>query len=78
LRLSLAALCHDARAQLSRIQAKTLVLIGEYDPLLTVDSQRVLLAALPHAEYALIDGAGHDLSVEAPEATAARVLAHIL
>jgi pimeloyl-ACP methyl ester carboxylesterase len=75
--LCLAALRHDARRELFKLHADTLVLIGEYDPILTVDSQRVLLGALPHAQYALIERAGHDLSVEAPEQTAARVLAHV-
>jgi pimeloyl-ACP methyl ester carboxylesterase len=63
---------------LAEIRADTLVLIGELDPLLTIESQRELLAALPNARYELIAGAGHDLSIEAPEATAARVLSHLL
>jgi 3-oxoadipate enol-lactonase len=78
LALAKAAASHDVRARLSSIRAETLVLIGEYDPLLTVESQRELLAGLPRAEYELIAGAGHDLSVEAPEPTARRVLAHVL
>ena len=77
LSLSLAAARHDVRKQLHRIQAETLVLIGEYDPLLTVESQRKLLHALPQARYALVEGAGHDVSLEAPERTAALVLGHI-
>lgn len=76
--LSLAALRHDVRRELPRLRAETLVLIGEYDPILSVESQRALLAALPNAQYALLERAGHDLSVEAPEGAAARVLAHIL
>jgi 3-oxoadipate enol-lactonase len=78
LALAAAAASHDVRHRLSAIQAETLVLIGEYDPLLTVESQRELLRGLPRAHYELIQGAGHDLSVEAPEATALRVLAHVL
>lgn len=78
LTLALAALRHDARAQLQHIVAETLVLIGEYDPLLTVESQRTLLRALPRASYALVEAAGHDVSLEAPERTAAHVLNHIL
>lgn len=77
LSLSLAALRHDVRHELARIHAPTLVLFGEYDPILSVESQRVLLQALPNAQYTLIEGAGHDLSVEAPERAAARVLAHV-
>lgn len=78
LALAAAAASHDVRRKLATIRAETLVLIGEYDPLLTVDSQRVLLGGLPNARYELIEGAGHDVSVEAPELTARRVLAHIL
>ena len=78
LALAAAAALHDVRGELSRIRAQTLVLVGEYDPLLTVESQRELLAGLPHAHFELIVGAGHDVSVEAPEATAARVLLHVL
>lgn len=78
LSLAGAAASHDARRQLSTIRAETLVLIGEYDPLLTIDSQRELLRELPRARYELIEGAGHDVSVEAPAKTAARVLAHLL
>lgn len=78
LSMSLAAARHDARDQLHRVQAQTLVLIGEYDPLLTVESQRKLMHALPNASYALVEGAGHDISLEAPERTAAQVLSHVV
>jgi len=78
LSLAGAAARHDIRGQLGAVRAETLVLIGEYDPLLTVDSQRQLLGGLPSAHYELVTGAGHDVSVEAPNVTASRVLAHIL
>jgi 3-oxoadipate enol-lactonase len=76
--LALAAATHDVHHALGRIRANTLVLVGEHDPLLTVASQRELLGSIPHAHFELIAGAGHDVSVEAPEVTALRVLSHVL
>jgi pimeloyl-ACP methyl ester carboxylesterase len=78
LTLLLAAARHDVRERLSEIQARVHVLIGEYDPLLTIDSQRVLLKRLHHASYEVIRGAGHDVSAEAPQRTAERVLASLV
>lgn len=69
-----AAARHDVRARLHEIAAPTLVIAGEYDPLLTKDSQRRLLAEIPRATFEVIAGAGHDLSIEAPEQTAEHVL----
>jgi len=77
LSLLAAAAFHDVRARLSEIGAPTLVLIGEYDPFLTLPSQRELLRGIHQASFEIILGAGHDVSVEAPETTAARVLEHI-
>lgn len=68
---------HDARSRLHDIKAETLVLFGENDPLLTFASQVELMQSIPNASHRVIPGAGHDLSVEAPEETAALVLAHI-
>lgn len=75
--LALAALRHDVRRELPRLRAETLLLFGEYDPILSIRSQRELLAGLPRAQLTVIEQAGHDLSVEAPERSAARVLAHV-
>lgn len=72
-----AAARHDARDRLHDIVAQTMVLVGEYDPLLTVASQRKLLANIPHATFDLISGAGHDLSLEAPQESAQHVLRFI-
>jgi pimeloyl-ACP methyl ester carboxylesterase len=77
LTLLLAAARHDVRERLHEIEARVLVLIGEYDPLLTIDSQRLLLQRLRHASYEVIRGAGHDLSAEAPGTTAERVIASL-
>jgi len=74
LMLVAAAVIHDVRSHLHEITAEVLVLIGERDPLLTLESQRSLLGRLPRATYEVLLGAGHDLSTEAPHRTAARVL----
>lgn len=72
-----AAARHDVRARLGEISAPTLVIAGEHDPLLTQKSQRKLLANIPGAKLEVVAGAGHDLSIEAPEETAERVLAFL-
>ena len=76
-RLLLAAARHDARADLSRISAPTLVLLGERDPLPTRDSQQELLAAIPDVSREFVADTGHDLSAESPAVTAERVLAFL-
>lgn len=75
--LLLAAATHDVVAVLQKITATVLVLIGEYDPLLTLESQKRLLHQLKDASYDLLLGAGHDVSAEAPRVTAHRVLTSI-
>ncbi len=77
LTLLAAAARHDVRAQLPKIAAATLVLVGAHDPFLTLQSQRELLGRIPDARFDVIAGAGHDVSAEAPDATATRVLAHL-
>jgi pimeloyl-ACP methyl ester carboxylesterase len=50
----------DITAELSRIASRTLILWGEYDPLLPLDRGYRLQAALPEAQFAVIRGAGHN------------------
>ncbi|MGZ3477912.1 MAG: alpha/beta fold hydrolase [Polyangiales bacterium] len=71
-----AAARHDARAVLPRIAAPTLVLAGSRDRLAVPHAQRRLARAIPGARYEEID-AGHDLTLEAPLETAARVAAFV-
>jgi pimeloyl-ACP methyl ester carboxylesterase len=75
--LMLAAARHDVRTQLPNISAPTLLLAGERDPILTLSTQQELLHGIPDARLESIPKAGHDISVEAPEATAERVIAHV-
>jgi pimeloyl-ACP methyl ester carboxylesterase len=70
-----AAARHDARSEMHRIAAPTLVLTGRRDALASPRSQRWLARAVPHARFETLD-AGHDLSLEAPEETAAAVTRH--
>ena len=71
-----ASLLHDVRARAHAIAAETLVLAGIRDALLEPDEQLAFARRLPRARFDAID-AGHDVSAEAPEETAARVLAHV-
>jgi pimeloyl-ACP methyl ester carboxylesterase len=73
-----AALAHDVDARLGGIRAETLVLAGAADTLLPVATQRDLAARLVRSRFVVVPDAGHDLSVEAPEAVAAAVLAYVL
>jgi 3-oxoadipate enol-lactonase len=68
---------HDIRSRLRDIKAETLLLFGENDMLLTFESQVELMRGIPNAGFRVINGAGHDISIEAPAETAARVLEHI-
>jgi pimeloyl-ACP methyl ester carboxylesterase len=73
--LALAAGLHDVRRHLGRIRAATLVLAGDDDSLLGTDAPRALAAAIRGADFAIIPGSGHDLTLEQPLVTAARVAA---
>ncbi|MEO7110562.1 MAG: alpha/beta fold hydrolase [Polyangiaceae bacterium] len=72
-----AAARHDVRRHLATIEADTLVLLGEHDPLLTLESQQEMLEELPRSTFHVVKGAGHDVSAEAPRVVAARVLEHL-
>ncbi len=74
LRHAFAGLLHDARSQLKSIRATTLVLAGQLDRLLGVEPSRELAAQIPHARFEIVAAAGHDLTLEQPEATASRLL----
>lgn len=70
---ALAGLLHDARRELGRIHAPTLVLAGRNDHLLGLEAPRALAAGIPGATFEVIADAGHDLTLEQPSVTAARV-----
>ena len=51
------------------------MLAGDHDALLGTEAPRALAAAIPGAELAIVAESGHDLTLEQPVATAARVAA---
>jgi 3-oxoadipate enol-lactonase len=73
LKHAVAGISHDARAELRRIEAPTLVLAGEDDTMLGTAAPRALSDAIPGATFQLIAGSGHALTLEQPTVTAARV-----
>jgi 3-oxoadipate enol-lactonase len=70
-----AGLFHDARRELNAISAPTLVLVGADDLLLGTEAARALARAIPGAHFAIVANSGHDVTLEQPADTAARVLA---
>jgi 3-oxoadipate enol-lactonase len=58
----------DSTPLLREINVPTLVIAGEDDAIVPVDSARVLSESIPSAELAVIRGAGHLSNLEAPEA----------
>jgi pimeloyl-ACP methyl ester carboxylesterase len=73
---ALAGLLHDARGVLDRIDAPTLVLAGADDRLLGSAPSRDLAAGIDRADFEIIADAGHDVTLEQPLASAARVATH--
>ncbi len=69
-----AAVRHDAKAELHRIQAPTLVLAGDHDELIGADPPVALASAIRGARLEIIVDAGHDITLEQPVATAQRVV----
>lgn len=70
---------HDPKlkGRLHRIDVPTLVLWGAQDRIVTPDYGRAYAAAIPGAQFALIDEAGHFPHVEQPDEFAKRVLAFV-
>jgi 3-oxoadipate enol-lactonase len=74
LKQAAAAALHEANDRLYSITAPTLVLAGERDELIGLEPQRELARAIPGARFRIVEEAGHDLTLEAPLATAETVL----
>jgi pimeloyl-ACP methyl ester carboxylesterase len=60
-------------AELARIRARTLLLVGEHD-LIKPEHTREIAAAIPHAQVETIAGATHGLPLEKPNLVAARIV----
>jgi len=71
---ALAAARHDVRAELHTIHVPTLVLAGDRDHLLGLDAGCDVARRIPGAQRIVIQGAGHDLTLERPHETAQLVL----
>lgn len=73
-----AAARHDARAEIHRIRCPTLVLAAKDDPLLALPAEEALARRIPGATFDVISPSGHDMSLEQPVVTAARVTEFLL
>ena len=69
------ALLHrpDARPHLGAIACPTLVMVGRQDSYSPLSVHQEIAAAIPGAELAVIENAGHMVMVEAPDAVTARL-----
>jgi pimeloyl-ACP methyl ester carboxylesterase len=63
----LAVASEDLRRELPEIRAETLIVWGAQDTLAPLRTGKVLALKLPRARLAVIEGAGHELMLEAPE-----------
>ena len=75
--LAAAAARHDTREHLGALDHPTLVLTGSADAIIAPAVQAELAAAIRGARHHTIEGAGHDLTIERPEATAEEVRAFV-
>lgn len=78
LKHAVAAARHDARDELHRIAARTLVLSGDHDELIGPEPAAALAEAIPGARLEVLADAGHALTLEQPEATAKAVADFLL
>ena len=67
---------HDTRAILPSIDVPTLVLVGSVDDETPIAYAQAIVDLMPDARLHVIDGAGHLLNLEAPEAVNEAILAH--
>jgi pimeloyl-ACP methyl ester carboxylesterase len=51
----------DRRPALSTISAKTLVIHGAEDPLISPEASKEIATAIPGAKFVLVDGMGHGI-----------------
>lgn len=63
----------NIEADLKNIKNNILVLHGELDPVIPVDTARVLAAGLPQARLEVVKNHGHSLNVEDPELFVSKV-----
>jgi pimeloyl-ACP methyl ester carboxylesterase len=73
LKHALAGALHDARGDLGRIRAPTLVLAGQDDALLGTEAPRALSDGISRSTFEIVADSGHDLALEQPLVTGTRV-----
>src|SRR5205807_555684 len=59
---------------LARLDAPVMMLAGERDHLVPLDTARALASGIPSAQLRILAGVGHDLPLEAPEAVASAIV----
>jgi len=64
---------YDARPDLPRIAAETLVIAGTHDPGATPQDGLALIGAIPRADLMVIEDAGHQACLQQPDAFASAV-----
>jgi 3-oxoadipate enol-lactonase len=67
----------DFHADLHRIPAPTLVVVGDEDPVATPETTDTLLQGIPNARLLSVPCAGHLVNVEQPDAFTGALLAHL-
>lgn len=72
--LAAAAALHDARERIGEVRAQTLVLSGGADDLILAKVQAAMGDRMMHARQVVLEGVGHDVTLEAPDHAAAAVL----
>jgi pimeloyl-ACP methyl ester carboxylesterase len=75
--LAAAAAAHDTRERIGEVSVPTLVLTGAEDALIAPERQAELASAIPGAVHRILEGAGHDVTIDSPAEVAATVRAHL-
>lgn len=66
----------DHRADLSKINASSLVLVGEHDKVTGLEESRLLALNIPESHLVIVPGAGHLANQEQPKAVNAELQSH--
>lgn len=77
LALQACLLAADLAPLLPQINVPTLILAARHDPITPLEAQHLMADTMPHATLEILDGVGHNMKVEIPDALAARTLAFI-
>jgi 3-oxoadipate enol-lactonase len=64
----------DTSDRLNQVAPRTLALVGNEDILIPVSYSEQLVRSIPNAELKILDGTGHGLLIESPDAVAAALL----